>query len=163
MPINKIPVYAEMVKRYGIPFMPLGPIVTDAAVGEDHIANAIGSTFMASLGAAHILNSITREEHTGKIPSLESIIEGVKAARIAEHTVNIANFSEALEPDRNIADSRAANNTCVVDGGLFTKSAERRFNMGCTRCGPQCPLLERKEVQFGIGAPSSQGPILHQL
>mgnify|MGYP001617368902 FL=1 len=121
--------------------MPLGPTTTDAAVGEDHISSAIGSAYMAFLGAAHVLNSMTREEHTGRIPTLESILEGLRAARIAEHTVNIARFPQVLEPDRDIAQKRAGNYTCVVEGGLFTESAERRFSMGCSRCGAECPLL----------------------
>lgn len=146
MTLDKITEYAEMVKRYRIPFMPLGPITTDAAVGEDHISSAIGSAYMAFLGAAHVLNSITREEHTGKVPTQESIIEGVRAARIAEHTVNIAKFPQVLEPDRQVSDKRAGNYTCVVEGGLFSSSAQRRFSMGCSRCGSECPLILNQRV-----------------
>lgn len=146
MTLDKIAEYAEMVKTYGVPFMPLGPITTDAAVGEDHISNAIGAAYIAFLGAAHVLNSITREEHTGKVPTQESIIEGLRAARIAEHSVNIAKFPQVLEPDRQVSDKRAGNYTCVVEGGLFSSSAERRFSMGCSRCGSECPLILNQKI-----------------
>lgn len=141
MTLDKIPEYANMIKAYKVPFMPLGPITTDAAVGEDHISNAIGATYMAILGGAHVFNCVTREEHTGKVPSHASIIEALRAARIAEHSVNISRFRQKLEPDIRIADDRAANYTCVVEGGIFTQSAKRRFAMGCTRCSEECPLL----------------------
>ena len=130
MTLDKIGEYAEMVKRYGVPFMPLGPTTTDAAVGEDHISSAIGSAYMAFLGAAHVLNSMTREEHTGRIPTLESILEGLRAARIAEHTVNIARFPQVLEPDRDIAQKRAGNYTCVVEGGLLLNLPSGDFRWG---------------------------------
>lgn len=146
MTMNKITEYAEMVKAYKVPFMPLGPMTTDASVGEDHITNAVGGSFMAFLGAAHVLNSVTREEHTGKIPTFDSILEGLRAARIAEHSVNIARFPQQLEPDTQVSDARANNYTCVVEGGLFTESAKRRFSMGCTRCGNECPLLVNRKV-----------------
>ena len=146
MTLDAIAVYSEMVKGYNVPFMPLGPITTDAAVGEDHISNAIGGSYMALLGAAHVLNTVTREEHTGKVPTKESILESLKAVRIAEHSVNIARFKSRLEPDVDVIDKRANNYTCVVEGGIFTKSSERRFSMGCSRCGVECPLLVNKRV-----------------
>ena len=123
-----------------LPIMTLGPIPTDAAVGEDHVSNAIGGAYLAMRGGTNVLNAVTREEHTGFIPTLDSILEGVRAARIAAHAVNISRFP-ALEADRSTARRRADNYTCVVDGGLFTQSVRTRFTMGCTRCGSACPLL----------------------
>jgi phosphomethylpyrimidine synthase len=123
-----------------LPIMTLGPIPTDAAVGEDHIANAIGSAYLAMRGATNILNAVTREEHTGNVPTIDSIMEGVRAARIAAHAVNISRFP-ALDLDRSIARTRANHYTCVVDGGLFSQSVQTRYAMGCTRCGSACPLV----------------------
>lgn len=138
----KIREYVQIVKgRYDIPFTPLGPLPTDAAVGYDHIASAIGSAYMALLGGADIINSVTREEHTGGIPSCDSIMEGLRAARIAAHSVNIARFPSLDYTDRETSGKRSKNYTCVVDRGLFTESAKRRFSMGCQRCGKECPLL----------------------
>jgi phosphomethylpyrimidine synthase len=140
--LDQLQEYVEISKaRYKVPFVPLGPIPTDAAVGEDHIASAIGAAYMASVGGADMINSVTREEHTGKVPSQESIIEGLKAARIAAHAVNICRYPRLHGADRQISRSRAANYTCVVEGGIFTESAKARFSMGCTRCGNECPLV----------------------
>jgi phosphomethylpyrimidine synthase len=142
MTMNKIPEYIHLTKeRYGIPFVPLGPITTDAAVGEDHITNAIGASYMALLGGADLLNSVTREEHTGKVPTLDSVEEGLRAARIAAHSVNIARFPAYDSVDNSTAMKRGVSYTCVVEGGLFTESAKMRFSMGCSRCGKECPLI----------------------
>jgi len=139
---DKIETYTHMVKRkYGIPVMPLGPIPTDAAVGFDHVANAIGAAFVAYLGGADIINSITREEHTGGIPKVDSIIEGLRAARVAAHAVNICRFGDIPKKDFGAAKKRADSYTCVIEGDLFSQSAKARFSMGCDRCGPECPLI----------------------
>lgn len=132
-----------------LPIMTLGPIPTDAAVGEDHIANAIGGAYLAMRGATNILNAVTREEHTGNVPNLESIMEGVRAARIAAHAVNISRFA-SLEADRSVAEKRAHSYTCVVEGGLFSQSARTRFSMGCTRCGNACPLTVNAKLDRAL-------------
>ena len=68
--------YISLIRKDGyIPFMPLGPIPTDRAIGWDHVSSAIGASHMAFEGGADIINSVTREEHTGGIPSLNSIYE----------------------------------------------------------------------------------------
>lgn len=141
MTLNRIPEYIALAGAYGIPMVPLGPIPTDAAVGEDHIASAIGAAYMALLGGADLVNSVTREEHTGGVPTSEAILEGLRAARIAAHSVNVARFPSLDVADRETADMRAASYTCVVEGGLFSRSSRSRFAMGCSRCGPECPLL----------------------
>lgn len=152
--LDKIASYIKIVKtRYGVPVMPLGPIPTDAAVGEDHIASAIGATYMAFLNGADIINSITREEHTGGIPTLESVLEGLKAARIAAHVVNIARFTKLDVIDRQLSEKRGVHYTCVVEGGLFTESAKQCFSMGCSRCEKECPLrlnyyLNQNDILF---------------
>ncbi|MFB6629359.1 phosphomethylpyrimidine synthase ThiC [Streptomyces sp. NPDC056362] len=127
---------------YPGPVMTLGPIPTDAAVGNDHIANALGAGMLAVEGGTDVVNSVTREEHTGQVPNLDSILEGLRAARIAAHSANISLFPDLDFPAENqMTENRGANYTCVVDGGLFEKSAQNRFAMGCTRCGNECPLL----------------------
>jgi phosphomethylpyrimidine synthase len=133
---------------YRLPLMTLGPIPTDAAVGEDHVANAVGGAFLAMQGGTNVLNSITREEHTGGIPAKSSIIEGLRAARVAAHAVNVS-LHGALAADREVGSARDAHHTCVVDGGLFGEAPQGARTMGCTRCGSACPLrvnfdLERR-------------------
>lgn len=148
-PLNKIEEYVRLIKNsYSVPVMPLGPITTDAAVGEDHISSAIGASFMAYLGGADIINSVTREEHTGGVPTIESVLEGLKAARIAAHSVNITRFPDLDNLDRSIAETRARSYTCVVDGGLFTESTKQRLSMGCSRCGNLCPLVFNRQLSL---------------
>jgi phosphomethylpyrimidine synthase len=128
--------------QYPGPVMTLGPIPTDAAVGHDHIANALGAGMLAAEGGANVINSVTREEHTGQVPVLDSILEGLRAARIAAHSANISLFPDLDFPaEKRMNDTRGGSYTCVVDGGLFEQSAKTRFAMGCTRCGNECPLL----------------------
>jgi phosphomethylpyrimidine synthase len=144
--LNQLVEYYKLIENYQVPMMPLGPLPTDAATGQDHITNAIGATIAAWIGGAHIINSITREEHTGGVPTEDSIIEGLKAARIAAHSVNIARFPELAWIDKDVADLRSNNFTCVVEGGLFSRSAIMQYALGCTRCGPECPLLISKQT-----------------
>ena len=140
--LDKVAEYVVTVKRnYDVPVMPLGPIPTDAAIGQDHISSAIGATYMALLNGADIINSVTPEEHTGGIPDKCSIMDGLKAARIASHAVNIVRFPRLNLVDRVVSEQRGKNHTCVVDGGLFTDSVSQRISRGCSRCGEKCPLL----------------------
>ena len=137
MTLDKIIKYAEMVRQYKIPFMPLGPIPTETGVGMDHISSVIGSTFMAQLGAAHIFNTITREEHTGGVPSKESIDEALRSVRIASHIVDVSRFTEVSSTDKSISDKRTENVSCVVSGADLKDGVRK---VGCSRCGYECPL-----------------------
>jgi phosphomethylpyrimidine synthase len=145
-PLHKISEYTKLIKQvHDIPVMPLGPITTDAAVGEDHISSAIGAAFMGYLGGADLINSVTREEHTGGVPTFEAILEGLRAARIAAHSVNITRYPKLDRLEQNTSEVRGENYTCVVEGGLFQQSTRLRFSMGCSRCGDLCPLLFNRE------------------
>lgn len=121
-----------ILRRAGFPVMPLGPIPTDAAVGMDHISSAIGSTLMGLEGCAHILATVTREEHTGGRPTIESTLESIKATRIAAHVIDIHN-NDDTKIDMEIAQSRAKNNTCVF-------GRDKKY---CDRCKELCPLMIR--------------------
>ncbi|KUO70055.1 MAG: thiamine biosynthesis protein ThiC [Desulfosporosinus sp. BRH_c37] len=123
---------SRILRRTGFTVMPLGPIPTDAAAGMDHVASVIGATIMGLKGCAHILAAVTREEHTGGRPTIESTIEAIKAARIAAHIIDIHNNNDTVI-DMEIAQSRAKSNTCV-----FGKDTEY-----CDRCKELCPLMIR--------------------
>jgi len=140
--LDKLQEYVRIIRsNYNIPYVPLGPIPTDVVGDQDHIAAAIGAAYMSMLGGAHMINAITPEEHTGNVPSLDSIVEGLKAARVAAHIVNISRFPQLNVADRAVVDKRRKNYTCVIDGGLFTESAKTHFEMGCKRCRHECPLV----------------------
>jgi len=126
---SSIAVIADILSSTGITIMPLGPIPTDVAVGHDHVSSAIGATLMGLGGAAHILAAVTREEHTGNIPTISSTIEAVRAAAIAAHVIDIELLG-AIAEDIAISERRAATRTCV-DG---------KISKGCNRCATKCPL-----------------------
>lgn len=122
----------EIAKYYiemGYPIMPLGPIPTDIAIDQDHIASSIGAVILGLLDCVDIITSVTREEHTGKIPTIESSIEAIKASRIAAHIIDM-NKLEDYSHDEKIVTYRTMYQTCI-----FGKK-----NSGCSRCAHVCPL-----------------------
>jgi phosphomethylpyrimidine synthase len=139
--LAKLPRFLALVRSYGVPLMPLGPMLTDVGIGEDHITNAIGAAYVASLGAVHIINSITRDEHTGGVPTKDTILEGLRAARLAAHIVNLNHFPKIAALDKATSDARADGRTCVVSGGLFGYTVNNEQPQGCLRCRAECPLV----------------------
>lgn len=134
----------------GHPIMPLGPIPTDVAAGEDHISAAIGATLMGLAGAAHILASVTREEHTGGIPSVQSTLEAVRAARVAAHVIDIDRLGD-VAADEQVVKRRAEARTCV----------EGKTGRGCDRCADVCPLWYVHEHEIGTSQSKiDRAPIL---
>lgn len=138
--LNMIPEYCELIKKYNTPLMPLGPMPTDATIGFDHVSAAIGATVTALNGNVGIINSVTREEHTGNVPAIESILEGLKTARAVAHSINVARFPKYREIDNAIADNRANNKSCVIRGGIFSDTIISEEGAGCSRCRYECPL-----------------------
>lgn len=119
--------YIELIREdFYVPFMPLGPITTDRAIGWDHISAAIGSSYMALLNGADIINTVTREEHTGGIPSIDSIYEAIKSAQVVVNSINDVRFFE----DFNKAKNENKNN-CM---GIM------KSDVGCDRCKSECPF-----------------------
>lgn len=138
--IDLIPDYCKLINKYNTPLMPLGPMPTDATIGFDHVTAAIGATVTVLNGNVGIINSVTREEHTGNVPSDESIIEGLKTARVVAHSINVARFPEYREIDNVIAENRANNRSCVIKGGIFADDEVNEEGAGCSRCRYECPL-----------------------
>lgn len=126
----RIPEYCSILReKTYIPFMPLGPIVSDHTYGQDHITSSVGATYLASLGGADIINSVTREEHTGGIPTVQSILEAIDAASTVVQIVNESRFPS-----------------------FFCKGNIRYHNclgtsadVGCTRCNDECPFIWNEE------------------
>lgn len=111
------------------PIMPLGPIPTDTAIGQDHIAASIGVTIMGLQGAAHVIAAVTREEHTGGIPTTESTIEALLAANVSAHVIDIDRL-DATSLDLEIATGRSERASCI----------HLKASPGCSRCAQTCPL-----------------------
>jgi phosphomethylpyrimidine synthase len=140
LPLSRIQEYCSCIKPINTPLMTLGPIPTDATIGFDHVSSAIGATVIAMYGNLGVINSITREEHTGKIPSEDSIIEGLKSARVVAHSINLMRFEKYKAIDNAIADNRELSKTCVVNGGIFNVTIDIPTREGCDRCRHMCPL-----------------------
>lgn len=120
---------AKYYQEMGYPIMPLGPIPTDIAIDQDHISSAIGATILGLLGCVDIITAVTREEHTGKIPTLESSIEAIKAAKIAAHIIDMNKLGDYSQ-DEEIVRYRKDYQTCIYG----------KNNSGCSRCAHVCPL-----------------------
>lgn len=69
------------------PLYLLGPIVTDTSAGYDHISSAIGAA-IAGMAGADFICYVTPAEHLG-LPTVEDVKEGVIAAKIAAHAVDL--------------------------------------------------------------------------
>lgn len=138
---DKLSEYADLIRSYGVPLMPLGPMPSDEIIGFDHVSNALGALMIAQIGVVGLINSVTREEHTGKVPSYDSVLEGLMSARVAAHCYNIGKFPQYKEATEVIGMTRAKYQTCVQRGGIFgfndVDDAETVF---CTRCREECPL-----------------------
>lgn len=135
IPFLKIPEYVcQLRKDSYIPFMPLGPIVSDRTHGQDHITAAVGASYIAALGGADTINAVTREEHTGGIPSIHSILEAIDTANTVVTIVNDARFPQLF-------DHRAAGyHNCMGIPG----------ETGCSRCGQECPFIWNDNIACPI-------------
>jgi phosphomethylpyrimidine synthase len=107
VPLNQVELNIKIQKEIckGAPFYVLGPLVTDIAVGYDHIAAAIGGAIAGAAGA-DFLCYVTPAEHI-RLPNIEDVKEGVIASKIAAHAADIAKgIPGAIERDRKMAKCR---------------------------------------------------------
>ncbi|MGQ9473155.1 MAG: phosphomethylpyrimidine synthase ThiC [Candidatus Caldatribacteriaceae bacterium] len=131
------------------PFYILGPLVTDIALGYDHVAGAIGGALAAFYGA-DFLCYVTPAEHLG-LPDLEDVVEGVTVSRLAAHAADLAK-GMAYAWERDLALSQARRNLDWVEQirlSLNPKKAERIYRhknweicagKPCSMCGDYCAV-----------------------
>ncbi len=127
--LDNISKHSKLLRKFSAPIMPLGPLPTDNAVGNDHIASAIGAAFSGYFKCANIMNCITPNEHLSSSFSVEEIVLGVRAAKIAAHCINAINFKEFRAIDRAIYYDRANKKNCL-----------NSTSENCLRCDELCPL-----------------------
>lgn len=104
VPLNQVELNIRLQKELckGAPFYVLGPLVTDIAIGYDHIAAAIGGAIAGAAGA-DFLCYVTPSEHI-RLPDLEDVKEGLIASKIAAHAADIAKgVPGAIEKDQQMA------------------------------------------------------------
>ncbi len=107
VPLNQVEMNVKIQKEVcgGAPFYVLGPLVTDIAMGYDHIAAAIGGAIAGAAGA-DFLCYVTPAEHI-RLPDVEDVKEGVIASKIAAHAADIAKgIPSAIERDKKMARCR---------------------------------------------------------
>jgi phosphomethylpyrimidine synthase len=111
VPLNQIALNVKIQKEIckGAPFYVLGPLVTDIAMGYDHIAAAIGGAIAAAAGA-DFLCYVTPAEHI-RLPNIDDVKEGLIASKIAAHAADIAKgIPDAIKLDREMARYRKSLN-----------------------------------------------------
>ncbi len=126
--IDRLEKHCGLLRQFNAPIMPLGPLPTDCAENEDHIAAAIGATMMGYWNCAHIINCVTRSEHTKSFFSIEETLEAIRTARIAAHIIDVARGINQ-EAETEMLDKRAKSQCCIVEEGRE-----------CRRCSMYCPL-----------------------
>ncbi len=107
LPLNHVEINMKIQKNIckEAPFYVLGPLVTDCAMGYDHIAAAIGGA-LAGMYGADFLCYVTPSEHI-RLPDKEDVKEGVIASRIAAHAADLAKgLPQAWQRDKKMAESR---------------------------------------------------------
>ncbi|MCL4474714.1 MAG: phosphomethylpyrimidine synthase ThiC, partial [Nitrospirae bacterium] len=107
VPLTQVELNIRIQKEIckGAPFYVLGPLVTDVAMGYDHIAAAIGGAIAGAAGA-DFLCYVTPAEHI-RLPNIDDVRDGVIASRIAGHAADIAKgIPGAIEKDRKMAHCR---------------------------------------------------------
>ena len=141
------------------PFYVLGPLVTDAAPGYDHITSAIGAAMAAWYGVA-MLCYVTPKEHLG-LPNLDDVRQGVIAYKIAAHAADLARLRPGAR-DRDDALSKARYEfdwneqfRLALDGETARRmhdetlpEADHKKSHYCSMCGPKfCSMKTTEELR----------------
>jgi len=149
VPLNQVELNIRLQKELcnGAPFYVLGPLVTDVAMGYDHIAASIGGAIAAAAGA-DFLCYVTPAEHI-RLPNLEDVKEGIIASKIAAHAADIAKgLPSAFERDRKMARFRKALDWEGQISMSFDPEKVRRYRSEvpptesdvCSMCGDLCAI-----------------------
>lgn len=149
MPLNHIKDTMTLQKSLckGAPYFVFGPLLTDLAVGYDHINAAIGGALSSWYGA-EFLCYVTPAEHIGN-PDASQVRQGVIAARIAAHAGDLAKgLPEAIQWDLDMSNARRDMNwTEQIRLAIDPEHAEymrKTRNEGeltaCAMCGKFCAM-----------------------
>lgn len=149
MTLDKIVADIKLEKSLsgGVPYYVLGPLVTDAAVGYDHIATAIGAAIATAAGA-DLICYLTPSEHLS-LPTVDQVKEGLIAAKIAAHAGDLVKLGpRAARRDAEISIARAKLdwNKQIKLAPDPQKALAMRMQFegnlkSCTMCGQYCVFL----------------------
>ncbi len=146
VPLDQIETNVVLQKQIckGAPFYILGPLVTDIASGFDHISSAIGGA-LACMAGADFICVVTPKEHVGH-PNIEDIKQGIIAAKIAAHSVDIVRDPKRRKRDSRVSIARKNRNwkkhlELSIYPEQIRKSVEKRqISEVCSMCGKYCSL-----------------------
>ena len=141
------------------PFYVLGPVVTDVAMGYDHISSAIGAAVAAQAGAA-MLCYVTPKEHLG-LPNAADVKQGLIAYKIAAHAADVARHRKgARDWDDEISKARYEFDwekqfKLTIDPELAQNMRDEtlpddsfKASEYCSMCGPKfCAMRISKNVE----------------
>lgn len=155
MPFNQIETNMKLMKRvcHDAPFYVLGPLVTDAAPGYDHIVGAIGGT-LAAISGADFLCYVTPAEHLC-LPNIADVKEGVMASKIAAHSADLVNnIPGSRQRDFMISKARRELDwNTIFDKALDPELARKRKMESessdenhCTMCGNLCAVKNDRNI-----------------
>ncbi len=169
VPLDQIGFNMQLEQRVcdDAPFYVLGPLVTDAFPGYDHITSAIGATEAARHGAA-MLCYVTPKEHVG-LPKAQDVMAGCIAYKIAAHAGDVARgIPGARRWDDDISRARAALNwpkqfELAFDGETARALHDEDLEVDtdfCAMCGHDwCSMRISKEIQeFASGKDAAFQP-----
>ncbi|MCS7112151.1 MAG: phosphomethylpyrimidine synthase ThiC [Ignisphaera sp.] len=149
MTLEKIAADVKLMKSLSgrVPYYVLGPLVTDIAVGYDHIAAAIGAAVAAANGA-DIICYLTPSEHLS-LPNVEQVKEGLIAAKIAAHAGDLIKLGERAvkrDIDMSLARARLDWNTQIALSFDREKARSIKTQFGetersCSMCGQYCVFI----------------------
>ncbi|AOY77163.1 phosphomethylpyrimidine synthase ThiC [Clostridium formicaceticum] len=149
VPIDEIETTVKLQKSLckGAPYFVFGPLVTDSAVGFDHISAAIGGAISAFAGA-EFLCYVTPAEHVG-LPNKKQVYDGVIASRIAAHAADVAKgIEKAIQWDLEMSQARRnldweKQMELSIDPETARRMWKERsddFSSECTMCGKYCAM-----------------------
>ncbi len=147
MPYGAIAANAALQKKlcHGAPYYVLGPLVTDRALGYDHLNAAIGAT-AAAVAGAEFLCAVTPSEHFA-LPSIDDIRDGVIAFKIAAHAADVVKFPHLRKQDDEMSRARYALDWKRQEAlSLTGKKIHCSAGKPCSMCGELCPMKITSEL-----------------
>ncbi|KSW11534.1 phosphomethylpyrimidine synthase [Pyrodictium occultum] len=164
MTLDQIPANVRLMKALtgGAPYYVLGPLVTDIAMGYDHIAFAIGGAVAAASGADYLCY-VTPAEHLS-LPNPEQVKEGLIAAKIAAHAADLAKYgARAARRDAELSLLRARLDwERMWSYALDPEHAKKIYSQfpsatrACNMCGQYCACLVLGKFARGRREPSAE-------
>ncbi len=156
VPLDEIETSVKAMKYVtkNAPLYLLGPLVTDVAAGYDHIAAAIGAAIAGMYGADFICY-VTPSEHLA-LPNVEDVKEGVIAAKIAAHAIDLIKEGQKERARRRDYEMSVARKNLdwekqfqlSIDPEKARKVWMRRKSSSdaCSMCGDLCAIRLVKEA-----------------